>query len=372
MFARPSIRRPAAVVSVVLAAALLAGCSGGATAHDPEASDASAQLVPLAELDLLDDPLAWEGESTAMLGSTSIPAVADSPHQSLPATVLSHDLDGDTEVTVSDTSRVLGLDMSGSIAATIVGLGFAGTLVGRDVSSTFDEVADLPVVTSGGHSVNNESVLALRPTLIITDGAIGPIDVILQLRDAGIPVVFVDTDPGITGVAQLTEQVAAAYGAPETGAELAASLNQQIDEKIAEIAEIAPQADDKKLRMLFLYLRGASGIYYLFGSESGVDDLITGIGGIDVATEIGWTGMKPMTDEAIIAARPDLIIVMTSGIESVGGVDGLLAEKLALAQTPAGQKRRFIDMSDGQLLSFGPRTADVLDALARAVYAPET
>jgi iron complex transport system substrate-binding protein len=358
-----------AIVAALSIAATLSGCQPS-EASPPEASDPSAQQVPLAGLDLLDDPRTWQGESTAMLRTTSITATATSPQQALPATVVSHDLAGDTRVTVRDTSRVLGLDMSGSIAATVVGLGFADTLVGRDVSSTFDEVADLPVVTTGGHSVNNESVLALRPTLIITDGTIGPIDVILQLRDAGIPVVFVDAEPGFVGVGQLTEQVAGAYGAPDTGALLAAELHRQIDGKVAEIAAIAP-AGDGRLRMLFLYLRGGSGIYYLFGSESGVDDIITGLGGVDVATEIGWTGMKPMTDEAIIAARPDLIIVMTSGIQSAGGVDELLDQKPALAQTPAGQKRRFVDMSDGQLLSFGPRTADVLDALARAVYAPE-
>jgi iron complex transport system substrate-binding protein len=34
--------------------------------------------------------------------------------------------------------------------------------------------------------------------------------------------------------------------------------------------------------------------------------------------------------------------------------------------------RRIVDMSDYVVLSFGPRTAGVLDALARAVYAPES
>src|SRR5690606_39746774 len=83
---------------------------------------------------------------------------------------------GDTAVTVTETTRVLGLDMSGSIAATIVGLGFAETLVGRDISSTFEQVVDLPVVTSSGHSINSESIISLRPTLVVTDGSIGPID----------------------------------------------------------------------------------------------------------------------------------------------------------------------------------------------------
>ena len=93
---------------------------------------------------------------------------------------------------------------------------------------------------------------------------------------------------------------------------------------------------------------------------------------MDVAAEIGWDGMKPMTDEALVAADPDLILVMTDGLASAGGVDELLASKPALALTTAGQHRRFVDMADGEVLGFGPRSAAVLDALARAVYAPDS
>ncbi len=89
--------------------------------------------------------------------------------------------------------------------------------------------------------------------------------------------------------------------------------------------------------MVFLYLRGSSGIYYLFGEESGADVLIDALGGVDVAAEVGLTGMRPMTDEAMIAADPDLILVMTDGLASVGGVDGLLESKPAIALTNAGR-----------------------------------
>ena len=122
---------------------------------------------------------------------------------------------------------------------------------------------------------------------------------------------------------------------------------------------------------MFLYLRGANGIYYLFGEESGTGELIEALGGRDIATEIGWTGLRPMTDEALIAANPDLILVMSGGLESVGGVSRLVALKPALGLTPAGQRERFVDMADSQVLSFGPRTAQVIDALARAIYSPE-
>lgn len=72
--------------------------------------------------------------------------------------------------------------------------------------------------------------------------------------------------------------------------------------------------------------------------------------------------------ESVLALRPTL--VMGDGIESAGGIDGLLQAKPAIALTAAGQNRRFVDMADGGILSFGPRSAAILDALARAVYAP--
>lgn len=358
-----------AAIGVLLVSVALTGCSA-TTASPAPAPTPSGPVIPLAELDVLAHPRDHVGESTAVLRVASITPVTTDPEQALPVTVVSHDLAGDTEVTVSDTSRILGLDLAGSIAATITGLGFGDRLVGRDTSTTFPPAVELPNVTKGGHTINSEAVLQLRPTLIITDGSIGPIDVMLQLRDAGIPVVIVRPEPGISGIPHLARDVAAVLGAPEAGELLATTLEESTNAKITEIAEIAPKTAADRVRMLFLYLRGSSGIYYLFGAESGADELITALGGIDVAAETGWDGMRPMTDEAMIAADPDLILVMTGGLESVGGVDRLLSDKPAIALTKAGQNRRFVDMADGQVLGFGPRTPDVLDALARAIYAP--
>ncbi len=362
-------RRALAVLAGALALAL-AGCAapaGSASTPTPTVADSR----PLAELDLLADPRAHVGASTAVMATEAVEPIVDDPMQTLPVTVVSRDPSGDTEVVVDDTSRVLALDMSGSIAATVWGLGLGDLLVGRDVSTTFPGAADLPVVTSSGHSIDAESVLVQRPTLIITDGTIGPRDVLVQLREAGVTVVFVGDEPSFDGAAQLARDVAAALGVPDTGELLADRITRDVEAKIAEIAAIAPAADGDRVRMLFLYLRGGSGIYYLFGEESGAGDLIRGLGGVDVAGEIGWTGLRPMTDEAMIAANPDLILVMSDGLASAGGVEGLLAAKPAIALTAAGQHERFVDMADGDILSFGPRSAAVLDALARAIYAPQ-
>ena len=366
----PRRRRVALVAGLAAVLVLMAGCSG--TVHG-SVEEGTSQQPALSEITALEDPHAHEGPSTAVLLDAAIEPITADPEQQLPTTVTSYTQTGDEEqFEITETERVVAVDLAGSIAASVWALGFGETLVGVDQSTTFSGTEDLERVTSGGHTVNAESIIALAPDVVITDGTVGPRDVIEQLRDVGITVVFVDNDPSFQGAQDLVRQVAGVYGAPEAGEKLAERIGQEIDATIAEVAELVPDDEADRLRILFLYLRGNAGVYYLFGSESGADDLISALGGVDVAGELGWEGMRPMTDEALVAADPDLILTMTGGIESVGGVDGLLQEKPAVALTTAGEKHRIVDMEDGAILSFGPRSAAVVDALARAIYAPDS
>lgn len=359
-----SVRRGFRAFAMILTVALLAtGCTVG-SAHgdgDGDATPALATVTPIA------DPKSWEGPSSASAAQTAIEPITTGEQQ-LPATVV--DSQG-TEVTITDTSRILALDIYGSTSRIVFELGLGDQLVGRDISTAFPEAADLPLVTQNGHDLNAEAILDLAPTLIITDTSLGPWDTILQMRDVGIPVVVVDSKRRIESVDTLITEVGAALGVPERAAELAERTKSEIDAKVAEIAEVAPVDAAERLRMIFLYVRGQSGVYYLFGDESGADSLIEALGGVDIAGENGWQGMRPVTDEALVAADPDLILVMTKGLESVDGVEGLIDHIPAIGQTSAGQKRRIVDMPDTQILSFGPATASVLDALAVAVYAPD-
>lgn len=343
---------------------LLAGCATAAA--EPQDSCVVAS-VPLDELTLAPDVRTSEGPSTACLSSNAIEPVASDAAPALPVTVT--DAEG-REVEVTDASRILPVDISGTIAATVFGLGLGEDVVGRDASTAFAGTEDLPVVTKSGHTLNAEAILELAPTVMLTDTTIGPKEVRQQLRDAGIAVVVISSERRADTVADLVGEIAAALGVPERGEELADRLVDDIGAAEAEVAGIAPGAASDRPRMLFLYVRGSANVYYIFGRDSGADSLIEAVGGVDVASEIGWEGMKPMTAEALVAAQPDVLVMMTDGLASVGGVDGLIERIPALAQTPAGENRRVIDMADAEILSFGPRTADVIRALARALYAP--
>ncbi|HEY0187653.1 MAG TPA: ABC transporter substrate-binding protein [Cellulomonas sp.] len=366
--ARSTVRTGAAGLVALVLVGLLAGCTGLSAGSTSTAVTADADQVPLSEITPAADPRAIVGERTAASVATPVDPVSDDPSPALPVTVT--DVQG-TEVTVTDTSRILALDLYGSTSRIVFELGLGGSVVGRDVSSDFAEIADLPLVTSSGHELTGEAILELAPTLIITDTSLGPWDTVLQMRDAGIPVVVVDSERSLDSIGTLIEQVAAAVGLPEEGAELIARTETEVEAVTAEIDTLVPADPADRLRVVFLYLRGESGVYYMFGAGSGADSLISALGGVDVATEIGWEGMRPLTDEGLISAQPDLVLVMTKGLESVGGVDGLLEQVPALAETPAGESRRVVDMADTQILSFGPTTAQTLDALARAFYAEQ-
>ncbi|KDA04664.1 hemin receptor [Microbacterium sp. CH12i] len=359
---------------LLISAALIIGLAGCASLPaNAGAEDAAFDSCPsaarqLSELDLADDIRATTGGSTACLPTHAIEPVADTTAPDLPITVT--DAEG-REVQVTDVSRILAIDISGTIASTVFALGMGDNVVGRDSSTAFVGTEELPVVTKSGHSLNPEAILELAPTVILTDSSIGPKEVRQQLRDAGIPIVVISDDRRLNSTDQLIGEVSSALGIPSRGEELIVQMDADLNAALDEIARVAPTEKSDRARMLFLYVRGSANVYYIFGKDSGADSLIDAVGGVDVAAEIGWEGMKPMTAEALVAAQPDVLVMMTDGLESVGGIDGLIERIPAVAETPAGINRRVIDMADTEILSFGPRSPEVLRAIARALYAPE-
>jgi iron complex transport system substrate-binding protein len=273
----------------------------------------------------------------------------------LPATVTSAD---GRSVTIESVDRVLPL--TGSISETVFALGLGDRVVGRDISATFDEVADLPLVTRA-HDVSAESVLSLRPTLVLADEETGPPEAIEHIRNVGVPVVVVERPTALEEVGPHLQAIADALGVPAAGEELA-------DRTVAEIEAVAPLGGDRP-SVAFLYLRGQAGIYLMGGPGAGTDAMIEAAGGIDAGTELGLTqAFTPLTSEALVQAAPDVLLLTTTGLESVGGLDGLL-EVAGIAQTPAGRDRRVATVEDGLLFGFGTRTPEALRSLADQIQA---
>ncbi|MFN8053430.1 MAG: ABC transporter substrate-binding protein [Acidimicrobiales bacterium] len=303
------------------------------------------------------------GARTAVSAPAPTP-LSPAPTPVLPVTVA--DVSG-AQVTVSDASRILALDTYGTLATTVYALGLGDRLIGRDSSTGVPALADLPVVTVDGHQLNAEAILGLRPSVVLTDYSIGPLEVQLQLRDAGIPVVVLDQTRSRATIGRQIEAVAEALGVADAGAALARRVTADVTNAERTLAERIERRGLAAPRMAFIYVRGNAGVYQWFGKDSGADALIRSLGGIDVASEAGVTGYRPLNAEGIVAAAPTLLLVMTDGLASVGGVDGLVAVP-GIAETTAARNRCVVDMADSQILGFGPNYAGAVSALGDAIY----
>ncbi|MFH8343524.1 hemin ABC transporter substrate-binding protein [Streptomyces sp. NPDC018045] len=336
---RRRLSRPAAALAATLALALaLTGCGDGPDTAAPPATSAARPTADRIE-----------------------PLSGPAPRPALPTTVRSAD---GRDVTVRKADRIVPL--TGSLSETVFTLGLGGRVVARDITATFEQAGHLPVVTRA-HEVSAEGVLSLKPDVVLADTTTGPAEAIGQIRDAGVPVVTFRPATRLADVATRIDAVAAALGVPEAGAALTSRTDQRIAAVRKEIPHAGTAAD--RPRVAFLYLRGSASVYLIGGAGSGADSLIEAAGGVDAGKESGLKkDFTPITSEALARAAPDVILVMAKGLESVGGIDGLVKIP-GVAQTPAGMDRRVASVDDGVLLNYGPRTDAVLRSLVRQIHA---
>ncbi|MER7970553.1 ABC transporter substrate-binding protein [Streptomyces sp. NPDC096080] len=275
----------------------------------------------------------------------------------LPVTVGSAD---GRKVTVREAERIVPL--SGSLSEIVFTLGLGDRVVARDITATFQQASGLPLVTRG-HDVSAESVLSLRPDLVIAESTSGPEEAMDQIRAAGVPVLTVAAARGLDDVGRRIGAVAGALGVPDAGKR----LTTRSEDRIAAVRKGVPH-QKKKPRVAFLYLRGSASVYLIGGEGSGAGSLIEAAGGVDAGAESGLTkDFTAITSEALVKAAPDAILVMTKGLESVGGIDGLVKIP-GVAETPAGMDRRIVSVEDGVLLNYGPRTDQVLTSVVTQLY----
>ncbi|MGA0106240.1 MAG: heme/hemin ABC transporter substrate-binding protein [Ilumatobacteraceae bacterium] len=272
----------------------------------------------------------------------------------LPSTVTSAD---DVEVTVTDSARIIVLNEA--IAEIVISLGFADKIIGRDATTTLAALESIPKVSSG-HDISAESVLELKPTLVIGDTRSGPPEAIQQLRGAGVPIVLAPEVWKLSDIAPRIKLIADALGADTFGTKLLDTTQNDINQALNTL-----DSSTASPRVAFIYVRGTASVFLLGGKESGADEMIRSAGGIDVGTDLKLAAFTPLTSEAIVNANPEIIVVTTRGLASVGGIDGLL-DLPGIAQTPAAKTRSVVSIDDDLLFSFGPRTGELIIRLAQA------
>lgn len=299
---------------------------------------------------------------TAAPAPTATPEPTPEPEgpadPALPATVV--DVNGD-EITVEDISRIVVLN--GDITEVVFALGLGGNVVAVDTSATYpaEETEALPKI-GYQRRLSAEGVLSMSPTLVIGNENAGPPEVLEQIRSTGVPVVILESVSTIDGAARKIRGVAQALGVPDRGEEIATELEAQIE----EVRTLAAQAEERPTAV-YLYMRGVDSLF-LIGVNSLSHELFEASGAVSGAALAGvFQPFIPLTAEALAVVNPDCIVVLTAGLASVGGREGLLAIP-GVGQTAAAETGCILDFDDQYFGGGGPRMGQVLMDLLRAFH----
>jgi len=254
-------------------------------------------------------------------------------------------------------SRVITL--GGAVTEIAVALGAADRLIARDTTSNYPEgVTALPDV---GYirALSVEGVLGLGPDLVIADAGAGPPEAVEALRAAGVPFAETSGEVSPEGVLEKITAVAKALDLEAEGAVLRDSVAGQLRQ-----AEARAQAVGARKSVLFL-LSLQGGRVMAGGNGTSAEGIITLAGAVNAAQ--GFDGWKQITDEAVIAASPDVILMIDRGGDQAVTEADVRAHP-ALSLTPAVEQGHILRMDGMLLLGFGPRTAKAAADLHAAIY----
>lgn len=261
--------------------------------------------------------------------------------------------------TAQDGEAEAVLSLGGSVTEIVYALGEQGRLIGRDTTSSYPPEAEELTDVGYLRALSPEGVLSVAPDLILAEPDAGPPEAINVLKAADVAFVEIPGGFDADAVARKIRAVGAALDVPDKAETLAV----EVTDKIAAARDRAGSAATDPKRVLFV-LSAQGGKLMAGGEGTAADAVIRMAGGINALS--GVQGYKPLTDEAAAAAAPEVVLMMDRGDHSASAEE--LFALPALAVTPAAETGALVKMDGLKLLGFGPRTADAVTELSRALY----
>ncbi|WP_274219596.1 heme/hemin ABC transporter substrate-binding protein [Pseudovibrio exalbescens] len=254
-------------------------------------------------------------------------------------------------------SRVVAI---GSSATEIVyALGEEDRLVAVDTTSSYPEAAAKLPNVGYIRALSAEGLLSVEPELVLMMEGAGPAATLDVLKASAVPLISIPEGFSKAAIIEKIRVIGEALEVEDKAQVLAAKVSADMDAAINDAA----QSGAKPKVMFVLSIAGDR--LTVAGTDTAAEAIIELAGGENAMT--GFSGYKPVVTEALLSAKPDVVLMM----DRHGGANmkEALNSFAALKQTPAGQNQAFIAMNGAYLLGFGPRTADAIRELSAQLKA---
>ncbi|MFB9263664.1 hemin ABC transporter substrate-binding protein [Bradyrhizobium erythrophlei] len=263
----------------------------------------------------------------------------------------------DRDVVIDDPSRIVAI--GGAVTEILYALGFEDRISGVDTTSLYPHAAlrDKPNV-GYMRQLSAEGVLGLHPSLVLAVQGSGPKETMEVLEAAKVPLVLVPENFSEAGLIAKIKLVGHAMGADPRAACLTAAVEADLAQLRALRAKVT-----KPVRVMFV-MSLLNGRAMVAGHNTAANEIITLAGGVNAID--GYDGYKPINDEAIVAAKPDVVLSIERGKDSL--TSEAVFTHPAFALTPVAANKTFVAMEGLYLLGFGPRTAAAARDLSVKLY----
>lgn len=284
-----------------------------------------------------------------------VPSVPASK-QDLPVTVKSDD---GVDVVIADTSRtIVGND---DIIMVMEALGLSEQVFAAPTSSRTEVGKNAKHHFLFNRTTGIEGIISLNGTLFVGNSLRRHSKLAQPLRDAGQAMVIVDE---LAPAPEKVRKIAAVFGHADEGVQLASVIEVQLE----QARQIAAK-NSFKLRVIHVSTTGGGGAPTVAGADTAAAELIRMAGGINVGDEAQVANYSQLSNEGIVAANPDVVLVTENDLQELGGEEGLWKAYPSLKLTPAGMANRVWVMPDLQIkvtsLACGTGAKALAEALAK-------
>jgi iron complex transport system substrate-binding protein len=206
-----------------------------------------------------------------------------------------------------------------------------------------------------------ERILSLRPDLVITYGS--QVDLQAQLTRAGIPM-FDYRHGGLAAIVETMRALGVRTGhSPEADA-----AARDIEARLAAVRTRAAASPKPRTLLVFGRERGTLRNIYASGGRGFLHDMLEAAGGTNVFADIDRESVQATT-ELILTRAPDVILeVRSADITTDVEAAKEAASWAPLASVPAVKQKRVIVLTGKGLTVPGPRVAEVVEQMSRALH----
>lgn len=241
----------------------------------------------------------------------------------------------------------------GSITDTIYQLGAEELLIGVDTTSNYPAAAKALPQVGYVRRLSAEGLMSLSPSLILGEDDMGPPATLNQLAQLNVDIKKLPQANSAAEIIANVKSVARAIGREEDGLRF---INNKLQPLADHLEQQRPQIKSPATAILVLTV--SSGSPVVAGSATSGHAILTMAGAQNLATFEGW---KPLSIEALLAMKPDFVIVTDRGAK-------------AFAEHPLiklGDHKHHVLEKDGMyILGFGPRTLQAANELMH-IFHPE-